>query len=224
MSGAATHLPSNRYPVLHEVADSGPPSEHVCASLSAHFRQTFSVTMRSMSACCDTSNCVTDNSLPGAASPHLPIGHSVTQSLRCRKVGVELLDAPEVSAAADFLGQMQTYQRVGVTASVQAKKGAGQLAQEPLPKSYQPVTHRATQRLPSGLSTLPGRQMQALLSALREKLRAEVPKMSADTQVGRNGRVVRTQKGRSSSPSRLSRDAPRDFPIPRRASYYCQRP
>ena len=54
---------------------------------------------------------------------------------------------------------------------MQAKKGSGQVAHDPFPKSYQPVTQRATQRLPSGLRTLPGRQMQADLSALRENLK-----------------------------------------------------
>jgi hypothetical protein len=59
---------------------------------------------------------------------------------------------------------------VGVTASEQAKKGLGQVAHDPLPRSYQPVTQRATHRLPSGLRTLPGWQIHADLSLLSEKL------------------------------------------------------
>lgn len=64
----------------------------------------------------------------------------------------------------------RTYQRVGVTALEQAKKGPGQVAHDPLPRSYQPVTHRATHRLPSGLKTLPGWQIHADWSLLSENL------------------------------------------------------
>ena len=41
------HLPWKRYLLLHDVAESEPPSVHVCASLSAQWRHTFSVVAKS---------------------------------------------------------------------------------------------------------------------------------------------------------------------------------
>lgn len=85
---------------------------------------------------------------------------------------------------------------------MQAKKGSGQVAQDPLPKSYQPVTQRATQRVPSGLRTLPGRQMQADLSALRENLEVHLAVTSACVVRKRKCRpCALTQSGTSSWPS-----------------------
>lgn len=83
---------------------------------------------------------------------------------------------------------------------MQAKKGSGQVAHDPFPKSYQPVTQRATQRLPSGLRTLPGRQMQADLSALRENLKL--------CPTGKSALPVNQGRRSAHSPSRARQASP----------------
>ena len=173
-------MPPDKYLLMHEVADVAPLSEHVCASLSAHARQMFSVEGAGQ----DVSFKPRSKMLEEGTGER-PTARCVVAPRSCRAFGYARLVVEESSGRAEhsiftFVSvakntqakprSQSTYQRVGVTASEQAKKGLGQVAHDPLPRSNQPVTQRATHKLPSGLRTLPGWQIHADLFLLRENL------------------------------------------------------